>query len=76
MARRQIREEDVARVLAAPEQTEAARAGRMICQARLEMGDPPRLYLLRVFVEVDREPFVVVTVYRTSQIGRYWRKDA
>jgi hypothetical protein len=76
MARRQINETDVSRVLSAPEQSELVRAGRQVCQSRLEMGQPAKTYLLRVFVDTDREPPEVVTVYRTSKIGKYWRTDA
>jgi len=35
------------------------------------MGD--QRYLVRVFVDVDRSPPEVVTVYRTSKVERYWR---
>lgn len=73
MTRRQITEEDVARVLAAPEQTETVREGRQVYQSRLSLGEPPRLYLLRVFVDIDRVPAEVVTVYRTSKVAKYWR---
>ena len=76
MARRQIKEEDVAKVLAAPEQTEAIREGREVYQSRIESGEPPKTYVLRVFVDTDREPAEVVTVYRTSKITKYWRADA
>ena len=73
MARRQISEDDVAEVLSAPEQSEPLCPGRMVYQSRLQMGDPPKIYLLRVFVDVDRHPPEVVTVYRTSKIAKYWR---
>lgn len=76
MARRQIAEVDVARVLSAPEQTEPVRPGREVYQSRLEFGDPLKIYLLRVFVDVDRQPPDVVTVYRTSKIKKYWRDDS
>ncbi len=71
MSRRQISEDDIKRVLAAPEQT--VRPGRKVYQSRLELGDPSKIYLLRVFVDVDRQPPEVVTVYRTSKMGKYWR---
>ena len=74
MARRQITEADVAQVLSAPEQAEEVRPGRWVCQSRIERGLPARSYLLRVFVDVDRQPAVVVTAYRTSRIARYWRQ--
>lgn len=75
MSRRQISEEDVARVLVAPEQGEFVRKGREVYQSRVESGEPPKTYLLRVFVDIDREPPEVVTVYRTSKIAKYWRTD-
>jgi hypothetical protein len=76
MARRQISEEEVTKVIASPEQTETAREGREVYQSRLQLGEPPQTYLLRVFVDVDRVPPEVVTVYRTSKIGKYWRTGA
>ncbi len=76
MARRQIREEDVDKVLACPAQTEMVRQGREVYQSRIESGEPPKMYLLRVFVDIDREPPEVVTVYRTSKIAKYWRAKA
>jgi hypothetical protein len=36
-------------------------------------GAPPATYLLRVFVDIDRQPPDVVTVYRTSKITKYWK---
>ena len=68
MARRQIDVDDVAKVLANPEQVETVREGRKIYQSRIEAGALAKLYLLRVFVDVDRTPPAVVTVYRTSKI--------
>ncbi len=76
MIRRQIAEEDVARVLAAPEQTQTIRQGREVYQARLLSGEPPKLYLLRVFVDTDCFPPEVVIAYRTSKIAKYWRPEA
>jgi hypothetical protein len=32
-----------------------------------------KIYLLRAIVAVDADPATVVTVYRTSKIGKYWR---
>ncbi len=75
MERRQITEAEVAQALAAPEQTEEVRPGRVVCQSWVEHGKPVRTYLLRVFVDVDRQPAEVVTVYRTSRIEKYWREE-
>ena len=76
MKRRQITEAEVARVLSAPEQTEAVRPGRVVCQSRVEFGMPVRVYLLRVFVDVDRRPAEVVTAYRTSRTVKYGREES
>ncbi len=73
MARRQISEEDIAEVIANPEQTETVRSNRVVYQSRLDTGSPPKTYLLRVFLDIDRYPPDVVTVYRTSKIEKYWR---
>jgi Domain of unknown function (DUF4258) len=73
MARRQISASDVARVLATPEQMEMVRPGRVVYQARVACGTPTATYLLRVFVDIDRQPPDVVTVYRSSKITKYWK---
>jgi hypothetical protein len=75
MARRQISEDDVVEIMAAPEQVEAVRQGRNVYQSRIEAGKLTKKYLLRVFVDIDRQPAEVVTVYRTSKITKYWRTD-
>ncbi|HXH08988.1 MAG TPA: DUF4258 domain-containing protein [Alphaproteobacteria bacterium] len=71
MQRRAIAEAEVAAVLNAPEQREEVRTGRCVYQSRLVIGDPSKGYLLRVFVDVDRNLFEVVTVYRTSKVQKY-----
>jgi hypothetical protein len=76
MARRQIPAADVARVLVAPEQMEVVRPGRVVYQARGAWGTLPTTYLLRVFVDIDRQPPDVVTVYRTSKMTKYWKGTA
>jgi len=69
MRRRGITEEDLWKVVATPEQEidDDTNPGRVIRQSRI--GN----YLLRVFVDIDRTPADIVTVYRTSKIGKYWR---
>jgi len=73
MKRRGISEDDVLAVLAKPEQMELARTGRMVYQAKISLGYPPKMYVLRVFVDIDRKPPQVVTVYKTSKVEKYWR---
>jgi hypothetical protein len=76
MKRRRISEADVAAVLSAPEQTVEVRPGRVVCQSRVRLGAPVRVLLLRVFVDTDRRPAEVVTAYRTSRVGKYWRAQS
>ncbi len=54
-----------------PEQRDAVRPGREVFQSRIAFEG--RTYLVRVFVDVDRKPGEVVTVYRTSRIEKYLR---
>ena len=75
MERRQITEAQIAQVLSTPEQTEIVRPGRAVYQSRVKLGEPPRTYLLRVFVDIDQRPAEVVTVYRTSKVDKYWRHE-
>ncbi|MGB9889856.1 MAG: hypothetical protein ACPLTQ_09335 [Anaerolineae bacterium] len=48
----------------------------IVYQSRLQSGEPLRTYLLRVFVDLERFPPEVVTVYRTSKVAKYWREEA
>ncbi len=70
MRRRRIDQAIVRLVLGAPRQRLAVRAGRDVLQSRFEMDG--KWYLVRVFVDVDRQPAEVVTVYRTSKVDKYW----
>ena len=59
-------------VLAAPEQT-VSELGTVVCyQSRMTINAKP--YLVRVMVEQGKVPPVVVTVYRSSKIEKYWRQ--
>lgn len=69
--RRGIEDDAVRRVLAAPEQRHAVRPGRDVLQSRIALAG--KTYLLRVFVDIDRDPAEIVTAYRTSRIAKYWR---
>jgi len=76
MARRQISEEIITLILKLPEQILPVRKGRKTFQSKVDMGDPPKTYLVRVFIDTDRSPPEVVTVYRTSKIDKYWRSES
>ncbi len=76
MARRHIAVADVTHVLAAPEHTEVVRPGRVVYQARVAWGPTATTYLLRVFIDIDRQPPAVVTMYRTSKLAKYEKGTA
>jgi Domain of unknown function (DUF4258) len=73
MERRGIDETVLHGVLTAPEQRYTVRPGRDVLQSRIMFGD--RIHLVRVFVDVDRRPADIVTVYRTSNIAKHWRAE-
>lgn len=70
MKRRGLESELVERVLKQPQQRFEVRTGRDVLQSKIPMAEGT--YLLRVFVDVDRTPCEIVTVYRTSKIEKYW----
>ena len=71
--RRGISIELVESVLEHPHQIVSEKVGRKAYQSKLDFGTG-KTYLLRVIVDEDVEPAVVVTAYRTSKIDKYWRE--
>lgn len=70
LARRAIPRAVLDAVLAAPEQ-KVPDHGTIVCyQSKVNING--KVYLLRVMVEENKRPPVVVTVYRTSKIRKYW----
>jgi hypothetical protein len=69
-ARRGISPAEVEAVLAAPGQSVPGLGAKVVYQSVQNHGDRPML--LRVVVALDVEPPLVVTVYRTSKITKYW----
>ncbi len=74
MGRRQIPREWLDSVLESPEQCIPQFGGKEILQSRFSSGGR-KMYLLRTVVATEKEPPVVVTVYRTSKIQKYWRAE-
>lgn len=72
MTRRGIPQHMVDDVLANPQQIIDMPDGKKAYQSQIDFGGG-RIFLLRVIVAVDVAPNLVVTVYRTSKIGKYWR---
>jgi len=63
----------VDQLLQAPEQKVPEVEGITCFQSRVDIGG--KQYLLRVMVNDRVDPPVVVTVYRTKKITKYWRKS-
>ena len=57
-------------VLSAPQQKVPELEGVICYQSRVAMGG--KTYLLRAMVNETADPPIVVTVYRTSKIDKYW----
>jgi|LakMenEpi09Aug11_1017355.scaffolds.fasta_scaffold14200_1 hypothetical protein len=66
--RRGIGVAEVEATLQSPGQILILRPGRAVWQSVLPSGR-----LLRVFVDIDRIPCEIVTVYCTSKVAKYWR---
>jgi hypothetical protein len=75
MTRRGLTEAIVCSELEAPDQQIEIRPGRVVLQSQVKMSAPSKTYLIRVFVDVDRDPQEVVTAYRTSKVSKYWRQS-
>lgn len=58
--------------LASPQQIITEREGRKAYQSQVDFGEG-NVFLLRVIVADNIDPAVVVTVYRTRKIAKYWR---
>jgi hypothetical protein len=71
MAKRNINRSEVDAVLSKPMQKVTEHEEIVCYQSQIQVVD--NLYLLRVMVNETKIPFLVVTVYKTSKISKYWR---
>lgn len=74
----EMRERGIARaivenILQDPEQVVPGYGSRVCYQSRVRMRG--KTYLVRVVVDERADPTRVITVYRTSQIKRYWSES-
>jgi hypothetical protein len=72
MRRRAIPPAVVDDVLQRPQQVVPLPDGKKAYQSQVDFGGG-RIFLVRVIVAEDVDPPLVVTVYRTSKISKYWR---
>lgn len=73
LRRRRLPIDVVASVLTSPGQRERLLPGRDVLQSVTELDG--RRYLIRVIVDTDSDPPMVVTAYRTSKIRKYWKAE-
>jgi hypothetical protein len=59
-------------VLQHPQQVIDEERGKKVYQSQLDVG-AGRIFLLRAIINDEVDPAIVVTVYRTSKIIKYWR---
>ena len=73
MSRRGIPRNLVEAVVRDPQQIVPAAGGRKAYQSKVDFGGG-RMLLLRAIVDDRIDPALVITVYRTSKIEKYWSK--
>ena len=75
MAERGIPEEMVLEIIASPQQTVPQGEEKLIYQAVKYFEADEQHFLVRVFVNIIKQPNLVITVYRTSKITKYWKDE-
>ena len=72
MSRRGISYETVLKVVSQPDQiiADTNEPTLVIYQSLINVDD--QMFLLRVFVNRDKHPNVIVTVYKTTKISKYY----
>jgi hypothetical protein len=74
MARRDISVQTVESILNSPKQIVLDASGNRVYQSKVDF-EPGKSYLVRVVVNEEGDMPLVVTVYRTSRIEKYWRES-
>ena len=61
-------------VLQNPQQVVPEYGGKKAYQSQVDFGEG-KIFLLRAIVDDKVEPAIVITVYRTRKISKYWRTE-
>jgi hypothetical protein len=72
MERRGISLDLLEQLLQTPQQIVAETRGRKAYQSTIDFGSGKK-FLVRAIVADEHDPPVVMTVYRTSKVHKYWR---
>ena len=70
MVRRGISASVVDAIMQAPQQIVVQSPKKQVYQSKIAFGNV--MFLVRVVIAFDVDPPLVVTVYRTTKIDRYW----
>jgi len=75
MSRRGINPEVVMQVVSFPDQTIAdiEKPTKIVYQSLIKEDN--RMFLLLVFVDTDKLPKVIITIYKTSKISKYYESE-
>ena len=73
IARRDIPVQTVESILDKPQQVVLDATGKRVYQSKVDFH-AGKTYLVRVVVNEEGDVPLVVTVYRTSKVDKYWRK--
>ena len=71
LKRRNIAKELVHEIIARHPEKFETQDKRILIQDKISLTDPDGDYLLRIFIDIDRTPAEIVTVYFTSKIDKY-----
>ena len=75
MEERGISEGTVKEIMENPGQTIPEDEDKLIYQSVKEFKSEQKSYLVRVFVNIVKIPWLVITVYKTSKIKKYWKDE-
>lgn len=75
MRERGISEEMVLEIISFPQQAIRQGPEKLIYQSIKYFEEEKRNFLVRVFVNIIKQPNLVITVYRTSKIEKYWQNE-
>jgi hypothetical protein len=73
MQRRGIKQEDIEVAMLQPDQKLVDADSPDITIYQSLLNENGQMFLLRVFVNTSKDPNVVVTLYKTSKIQKYYR---
>lgn len=71
MIERGVSASELDAVVQSPEQIVPGKRGKNIYQSRIRGG----YLLLRLVMSDNSDPGVIITIYLTSQVSRYWREE-